>query len=663
MQTDFLLSLVIVFGVSAILVFLLHKIKIPSVLGFLTAGVIIGPHGFGLIDKQNEIEIFAEVGVILLLFTLGVEFSLKKLLRMKKIVFGAGTIQLLLTIAFTSFLTYFIFENLAEAVFAGFLVSLSSTAIVMKILAVRNETQSPHGRAMIGILLFQDICVVLFMIMIPVLSGENDDIKGILWILAKALLIIIVVLSGARWLVPYILHQIVKTRSRELFIISIILLCVGTALFTNEFGLSLSLGAFLAGMIISESEYAYQATADVVPFKESFMGLFFVSIGMLLNTGFLLTNLPLILLIVIILFLLKTSVGYLASIVIRLTHRTSLVTGLGLSQIGEFSFVLALSGKMAGLINEEVYQIFLSASILTMMATPFVMKYAPSFSAWLLNKISPHYTESHKELLVKSKIQNQYANHVIIIGFGFNGRNLAKIFYDTDIPYVIIESNNETVRLMKKEGEPIFFGDASGSELLIRMGIRQARLLVCTVEDPITQRSIISISKQINPLLHIIVRTRYISSVEDLKKLGANDVIPEEFETAVELIARTMEVFNFPPGVVDSVTSKIRTDNYAALRKKDLQKKQLFSKQDCLPKIDIDGFLIPENSQITGKTIKELSVREKTGATIIAVRRDGDVNINPSPDFTFVPGDIVLYTGNRESMDKLVKYFKEYSSY
>jgi len=285
MEYAFLRSLVIIFGVSACVVFVLHRFKIPSIVGFLVAGVIIGPHGIGLIQDTHAVEMMAELGVILLLFTVGIEFSIARLMRMKRAVVAGGGLQMILTTAFIVGAGLFAAVKTADAVFFGFLVALSSTAIVLKLLAEKGETDSPHGRVMVGILIFQDLCIVLFMLLIPALSNAGVTVLDIAMKMGKAALIIAVVLVSARWLIPVLLHQVVHTGSRELFIITIIILCLGIALLTSRFGLSLALGAFLAGLIISESEYAHQATADILPFKDSFIGLFFVSVGMLMDIG------------------------------------------------------------------------------------------------------------------------------------------------------------------------------------------------------------------------------------------------------------------------------------------------------------------------------------------------------------------------------------------
>ena len=356
---DFLILLEIIFIASAVVVFLLHKLNIPSLVGFLVAGVIIGPHGVGIVKDTHAVESLAEIGVILLLFTVGIEFSLTKLARMKKAIITGGGSQVFLTIGLSAAATYLATRNLNQSVFFGFLVALSSTAIVLKMLADRGETDSPHGRVMVGILIFQDLCVVPLMLLIPILSGEGTGIMEIALKMGQAVLIISIVLLSARWVVPNLLHQVVSTRSRELFITTIILLCLGIALLTARFGLSLALGAFLAGLIISESEYAHQATADVLPFKESFIGLFFVSVGMLMNINHMADNCLMIATAVSLIFGLKVITGLTASLLSGAPLRPSLQAGLGLAQVGEFSFVLAIAGKASGLITEDFYQIFL----------------------------------------------------------------------------------------------------------------------------------------------------------------------------------------------------------------------------------------------------------------------------------------------------------------
>ncbi len=661
MELGFLESLVIVFGVSVLVVFILYRLKIPSLVGFLVAGIIIGPHAIGLIKNISEIETFAEIGVILLLFALGMEFSVAKLLRMKRIVFGAGSIQVGFTILITFVIAYILLKfSFAEAIFWGFIITLSSTAIVIKYLNDNNEIRTPHGRTLIGIVLFQDLCVVFFSILIPFMGGDSGfNFTEIFLLLLRASIIIVFVFIGSNWLVPLIFDQIVKTQSRELFIISIMLFCVGTAVFTHKLGLSISLGAFLAGMMLSESEYAHQATADIIPFKESFMGLFFVSVGMLLNLNFAFHNILAVLSLVVGLFIIKTFVGFIATAFVGFTNKTALITGLGLAQIGEFSFVLAMQGRIHHLISENYYQIFIAASILSMIGAPFVMRYAPNIATEILKLLKLKNTNNRKKIIHKEYERSGIkSDHVIIIGYGFNGKNLSKILKEANIPYIIIESDFSVVKKYKQKGEPIVYGDATSTEVIENLGLKKAKMVVCTISNAITQRIIISYCRKSNPNIHIIVRTRYIKSVEDLHKLGANEVIPEEYETSIEIFNRVLSYYQVSQNDINKIVDYIRDNNYEALWEMNLDKKIHVDFSKSIPEIDVRSFTIKTHMDIVGKSIRQLNVRQQTGATIIGIKREYEFVTNPHPDFTFSENDIILYTGEPDSLIRTIDFFK-----
>jgi len=658
MEFDFLKYLEIIFIASAAVILLLYKMKIPSLIGFIIAGIIIGPHGIGLIKDIHFIQILAEIGVILLLFTIGIEFSIAKLFRIKKAVLGGGGAQVLLTIGVSAVITYVAIGNVNKALFFGFLYALSSTAIVLKLLAERGEIDSPHGHTMVGILIFQDLCIVPFMLLVPALSGDGIDVVDVAIKLGKAAFIIAIVLLSSRWIVPNLLHQVVRTKSRELFLTTIILLCLGIALLTSRFGISLALGAFLAGLIISESEYAHQALSDILPFKDSFMGLFFVSIGMLMNIEFVGDNWIRIAQILVLIITVKILTGTVSALLIGNALRTSVLAGLGLAQIGEFSFVLAVAGKASGLISEEFYQIFLASSVITMIITPFMLNSAPSASEWiskspLLKPFHRKRTDAEGEATPRRK-----HDHVIIVGFGLNGRNLAKVLKEAEIPYVVLEMNSDTVRERKKKGEPIYYGDGTSQEILHKMGIERARLLVIAISDPVSTRRIVSVARHANPNVYIIVRTRYLIEVDELRSLGADEIIPEEFETSIEIFSRVLHKYSFPRNAILDMVDKIRSNSYTALRNVEVPRRHLFEKYEWLPEIEIDGYRIPEVSYINGRTIKELQVRKKTGVTIIAVRRGKEIYANPEPGFTFNHGDFILFTGDRENMNTAIQYFK-----
>lgn len=651
----FLQTLVIIFGTSTLVVFLLNRVKVPSIVGFLLAGILIGPHGLSLVKDIHDIELLAEVGVILLLFIIGIEFSLANIVKMKKIIIGGGGAQVMFTIMLSAGIAYLIINDIYQSIFFGFLIALSSTAIVMKMLQERGEIDAPHGRTMVGILIFQDLCVVPLMLLTPLIGGEGVGLYDVAYKIIKAALIVTIVLIAARWFVPHLLHQIVRTRSRELFISIIILLCLGTALFTSKLGLSLALGAFLAGLIISESEYASQAVAEIVPFKESFIGLFFVSVGMLLDIRFVQDNYMEILLAVLGIFILKTTAGTLSAFLTGGNLKYALLAGLGLFQIGEFSFVLAMVGKSVGLISDFFYQIFLSSSVITMILTPLLISHSNKLadriaSLSFLKKLS-------RATKVTHEISTTLSEHVIIVGFGINGSNLAHVLREANIPYVIIELNPDTVRKKKKK-EPIFYGDATSVDILHHAGIHKAKVLVVAISDAAAIRRIVQIARKENHQLHIIVRTRYVSEIDDLTKLGANEVIPEEFETSIEIFSRTLHHYQVPRNIISEHINNIRKNSYKALRTTALPAKFLSERYEIMKSIETETYLINDKSRLAGCSIKDLQLRSKTGATIIAIQRGEDVHYNPSPDFILKSKDVIFMIGKAKHLTSAIEYLE-----
>lgn len=658
METDILKSLVIILGVSALIVFALSRVRIPPLVGFLLAGVVIGPYGLGLLKDTHAVEIMAEVGVVLLLFTVGIEFSLSRLMRMRKAVVAGGASQVVLTIGLSALVFYTATRSLNISIFFGFLIALSSTAIVLKMLKERGEIDSPHGRMMVGILIFQDLCVVPLMLLTPSLAGETIDLLDIALKIGKAVLIIIAVLLSARWLVPGLLYHIVHTRSRELFITSIILLCLGIAYLTSKFGLSLALGAFLAGLIISESEYAHQATSDILPFKESFMGLFFVSVGMLMNVGFAAENYSRVAVAVALIFGGKLLTGTLSSLISGSPFRTALHAGLGIAQIGEFSFVLAIAGRGAGLITDDFYQVFLSSSVVTMMMTPFVLNTAPAISGWVSSRRLMKRLIQMKKVSERAGHPARRQGHVIIIGFGLNGMNLARVLSEAEIPYVVLEMNPDTVHRMKKKGEPIYYGDGTSAEILHNMSIHKARVLVVAISDPASTLRIVSTARHENPHIFIIVRTRYLVEVEDLKALGADEVIPEEFETSIEIFSRVLHNYQKPSNVITDHIERIRRDSYGVLRGTEIPKRVLSERHQFLDTIETETYLVKADRPLAGHTILDLHLREETGSTILAVQRAEKIHENPSPSFSLQEGDIILLTGKRAALNSALEYLE-----
>lgn len=659
MIDEFLQSILIIFGVSGLIIYVLGKLKIPPIVGFLIAGTIIGPYGMGLIKDPHEVEIIAEIGVILLMFTIGIEFSIPRLISLKKEVFLLGTLQVMITILVITLISQFALNaEVNNAIFYGFIIALSSTAIVMKLLADRGELNTLHGKICLGILLFQDLCVVPLMLFTQMLAGKGESYYNFFTVIIKAFVILSIVFVFSRIAVPYILHEVVKTKSRELFIIVTISICVGTALFTSKLGLSLALGAFLAGVVISESEYSAQAVSDILPFKETFSGIFFISVGMLLNLEFIKNNLLQEVVLVGNIFLIKALIIILISYMFIHSLKVSLKSAFSLSQIGEFSFILAFTGKTTGLLDDYAYQSFISASVMTMLFTPLIIKYSPHFIDRLV-QMNPFKHLEKAGKIKESEVIVKKSNHVIIIGFGLNGRNLARVLKETKIPYTILELNPDTVRKMRKKGEPIYYGDGTSPEILHKLGLKRAKVLVIAISDPNATRRIVQIAKTDNPKIHIIVRTRFISEMEELRKLGADEVIPEEFETSLEIFARVLHLFGVPRNNILQMIETIRQEGYEILRVSEIPKTRAGIECVIFEGLDIDSFLIEKNSWLAGHSLKSLDLRHRAKVTVIAVQRGQDTILNPSADFVLKEGDVIIYVGHKKQLIEALNFFQK----
>lgn len=658
---EFLQAILIIFGISALIIYILGKLHIPSIVGFLIAGTIIGPYGLGFVKNPHDVELIAEIGVILLMFTIGIEFSIPRLLSLKKEVFLFGSLQVLLTILLISAVSQTALDSsLNNSIFHGFIIALSSTAIVMKLLSDRGELNSPHGKICLGILLFQDLCVVPLMLFTQMLAGKGESYYNLITVLLKSFAILTVVFLFSRVAVPYLLHEVVKTRSRELFIITTIFICLGTAYFTSKLGLSLALGAFLAGVVISESEYSAQAVSDILPFKETFSGIFFISVGMLLNIDYIRTHFLEESILVGNIFLLKMLV-ILAIVYIAIgSLRVSLKSSLALAQIGEFSFILAFTGKSIGLLDDESYQSFIGASVITMLLTPLIIRYSPNLIDNLIN-MKPFKNLERAKKVKESDIVVRKSNHVIIVGFGLNGRNLARVLKEINIPYTILELNPDTVRKMKKKGEPIYYGDGTSQEILHKLGIKRAKVLVVAISDPTATRKIVQIAKAENPKIHIIVRTRFITEMEELKSLGADEVIPEEFETSLEIFARVLHHFGVPRNRILQMVEKIRDEGYELLRLPEIAKTRAGVECVLFEGLEMDSFIIEKDSWLIGHTLKSLDLRHKANVTVIAIHRADQTILNPPADFVLKEGDIIIYVGNKTQLIDALNFFQKSS--
>jgi CPA2 family monovalent cation:H+ antiporter-2 len=578
-ELDFLRDLVVLFGASIAVVYGFNRLRLPAVVGFLVAGALLGPHGLDVVDDVARVEVFAEVGVVLLLFTIGVEFSLGQL-RSLRTVAGVGLLQIgsAIVLAALAAMAFGLPRN--QGVFWGFLAAMSSTAVVLKMVTERGETNSPHGRLIIGILIVQDLAVVPMMVVTPVLGGLGEaGLLTVVWSIAKAALAVLLILVAAWYLVPRLLVEVVRSRSRELFVITIILVCLGIAWLSSLAGLSLALGAFIAGLIISESEYSHQAMAEILPFRDSFNSLFFISIGMLLDLRVLLAHPVLVMGLVVALVggKMVTTVG--AAVVTGYSWRAAVLTGIALAQIGEFSFILAKVGRSLGLLPGESFQVFLTVSVLTLLLTPFLLQASPRLArrAEALQRLRHWLPERQTD---PHGIQPRHLrDHTIVAGYGVNGRNLVQVLRETEIPFVVVDVDGETVRQEQKKGIPILFGDVTHPQVLRRLGIQDARAFVLAISDPIATRRAVTVARQLSPAIHIVARTRYLREIEDLRATGADQVVPEEFETSIEIFSLVLQHYRMPARVIAEKAERIRQEGYALFRKGQPGLKEIVAKE------------------------------------------------------------------------------------
>jgi len=660
MHLAILQDILILLGFSAIMVFVLQKLKLPSIIGFLLTGVIIGPYGLSLINAVEEVEILSEIGVILLLFVIGMELSIKQLVSIKKTVFIGGFFQVGITVIVAGLVYYFLGNSWNESVFVGFLFSLSSTVIVLKTFQDRQEIAAPHARNALAILIFQDIIVVPMMLFVPIIAGESTNLTvSILLLLAKFAAVILFAYLSIRFVVPKLLHAVAKTNSKELFLLVTFTLCFAVAFLTSEAGLSLALGAFIAGLIISESEYNYQATSIILPFRELFSSFFFVSVGMLLDLSFFLNHIPVILLLVLVVFLVKSFIAAMAVTILKYPARTVILTGLSLFQVGEFAFILSKVGINYKLLDAQTNQYFLSVSIVSMLLTPFIIIYSESIAKriiGLIKKLGFNSTSIFAD--AKTELANHaLENHLVIIGYGLNGSNLAKAATTSNIPFVVIEMNAETVKQEKKKGLPIIFGDASQEHILETVHLTKARVVVIAISDRRATRAIIKNIRALSDTIYVVVRTRYFRETTELLALGADEVIPEEFETSIQLFTQVLQNFLVPENDIEQLVDEVRADNYR-LFKDELKRPKTYRSND-MAEFNITCLrLNADSSKMLGRPLKELNLRAEYGINILAIKRRNEMLESIEPEEILRQGDVLYVQGNQNKIDQFNKLIK-----
>lgn len=655
MEIPLLNDIAVIFALAIFVIYVFNKIHIPSIIGFLLTGIIAGPYSLALVKATHEVEIMAEIGIVLLLFTIGMEFSIESLIKIRRTVFLGGTIQVLFSVIL-GFLASKIFGmGLGQSIFIGYLIALSSTAIVIKLIQDKGEVDSPHGRTIVGLLIFQDIIAIPMMLTIPLLAGHTAaGNQPIYLVVGKIVGILMLIFLASKYVIPKLITKIVETRINELFLITIGGICMGTAILTSSLGLSLALGAFIAGLIVSESEYSHQALGYIIPFKDIFTSFFFVSVGMLLNVSFFFEHFLTILLLTCLAILLKVMAGIPAALFSGYPFRSAVLSAIAISQIGEFSFVLSKVGITNKLLDNFQYQMFLAVSILTMAVTPFLINLSPKISALIVKlKLAKIDTE---EVVINEAL----TDHIVIIGFGLNGQNLARVAAEAQIPYVILETNAKTVKKYRELGEPIYYGDATYELILDHINIRKARIVVVAISDPAATRKTVSLIRSIDPSLTIIVRSRYLQEFESLFHLGANEVISEEFESSIEIFSRVLSKYLVSKDEIEDFTNKIREERYDMVR--NISKKSgttnLREAVSYIHDIEIVTLKLYNDSSLINNTIIDIDLRRKYNVTILAIQRNNEIISNPDSNTQLLANDRIVLMGDISDINNVEDVFR-----
>lgn len=658
MAIQLLNDIIIIFLISIVAIFVGHRLRVPEVVGFLVTGVVAGPNGLRLVHEVEQIEYLAEVGVVLLLFAIGMEFSFDRLFRIRKSTLVGGPLQVVITFLAAAFVGVKIGLPLNESIFAGFLIALSSTAVVLKIMQDRAEVDAPHGSTTLGILIFQDIAVVPMMLFVPLLAAQTTQSLGmpLFLMLAKGVGIIGLVIVGSKLVVPTLLYQVVRLRSSELFLLTVIFICLSVAWISYTAGLSLALGAFLAGLIISESEYSYQALGNILPFRDVFTSFFFVSIGMLLDVAVFLENAELVVAAALAVLILKSAVAGGVTLLLGYPIRTGVLVGLALAQVGEFSFILSKTGLDSGLLGQGEYQLFLAVSVMTIAVTPFVIALSPRVADLLFRLPFP---DKMKAGLPFAEITEKRENHLVIVGYGFVGRNLARAARVGELPYLILEMNPEVVRAERAAGEPIHYGDATQELVLRHADIDTARALVVAVSDEMTTRRIVEMARKLSPKVYIMARVRYLREAAALYDLGADEVIPEEFETSVEIFSRILGRYLVPRAEIEKIIVEARSHGYEMFRNVEIEPSKISDLRRYLPNVEVVTIKVENRAPASEKTLADLELRKKLGVNVVGILRKSGNILNPTRETEINAGDVLLVLGTFEQIAKSRYLFRD----
>lgn len=657
MDIDILKGIVIIFALSIFVNLIFMKIRIPTVVGYLLTGVIAGPHMLSLAGGRNEIEVLAEIGVVLLLFTIGMEFSLQHLLKIRRIVFFGGFIQVFITAGIFFLISYFYQMTWQSRLFIGFLVALSSSALVMKLLQERSEITSNYGRTVLGILIFQDLLLVPLLLFTNLLA-DNSAVnipREIIFLIIKVVLIISLVYAGNRWVLPRLLHLVAMTKNQEIFIMSIFMICFAIALLTSKLGMSLAFGAFLAGLMISESEYSHNVFGNFLPIKDIFASFFFVSIGMLLDLSFVNDHLPLVILSVFLVLTFKTVIAGGTGFILGHTLQGTLLIGLSLSQVGEFSFILAKMGHNSAILSDFYYQLFLAVAVITMATTPFLIRVSkPLFNAMCrmpLPKVMFSGLFPLKEIEIP-----YFKNHLVIIGKDASAIKLSVMAKNNNLKHISIVFDPAMARDKMKNGDMVVYGDAANEPVLRKAHVDTADIIIISVGSIVPSMSIIEKVRNLNSDAYIMVRSPLMKNIGQLYHSGADQVLPEKLEIAIDMLNKVLIRRNTPNKEINRIIKGIRVSNLGVFSDKDINTRA--SILDEFSDIEISSIRVEEGSIAEGKSPADIELRKKTGVTLLAIKR-GDFTLeHPSPDTILHSNDVAYVLGDTHQVENATTLFQ-----
>jgi CPA2 family monovalent cation:H+ antiporter-2 len=635
---------------------ILARLRLPAVAGLLVAGALLGPHGLRLVSEVKAIEALAEVGVVLLLFSIGLEFSLSRLKHIFRRVALGGAVQVVATAGAAAGVALLLGESVPRAVFYGFVFAMSSTAIVLRALADRGESDAPHGRFIVGTLIFQDLCVVPMVLILPVLAVPRPAAAVAIEVslaLGKAAGVVVATLLVARILVPRLLRAIDATRSRELFLLAVVAICVGTALTTSLVGLSLALGAFLGGMVVADTEFQHRAMGDIIPLRDAFVSVFFVSLGMLFDGRVLLARPALVALLLCGFVAGKAVIAMISAAVMRFPARASWLAGIGLAQFSEFGFVLCTLAMSLKLIGAEAQSALLAAGILSMFLTPLLIRLAPHLTAGE-RLIAPLSRLLGVRTVDEPESAEETKHDVIVIGYGIAGREVARAISASGLSFIALELNAETVRRAREEGEPVFYADATSPEALEHAQVQGARAVVVLINDPQAALRVVDTVHRVAPAVPVLVRTRYFADRGKLHELGASEVVAEEVEASLEVMARLLRRLEVPRNLIESQVRVARLALHSGDRRLTLPRVAV-PELEALAGLNVENVLVEPRWHAAGRSAVELALRKQTRALIVALRRDGALVDDPDPAEQLRAGDEVYLCGSRESIARAVE--------